>query len=58
MRPARWSCRASRCSVPKGSNLYLLASPVADMFASHTGRTPGLITLDDTVVHLPALRRP
>ena len=44
--------------VPKGSNLYLLASPVADMFASHTGRTPGLISLQDTVVELPQLVRP
>ena len=44
--------------VPAGSNLYLLASPVSDMFASHTARTPGRITLADTVVKLPALVRP
>ena len=44
--------------VPKGSTLYLLASPVADMYASHVGRTPGVITLADTAVKLPQLVRP
>ena len=44
--------------VPKGKKLFLLASPTSDMFTTHTGRTPGLITLADAVVKLPQLTRP
>ena len=44
--------------VPKGKKLFLLASPTSDMFVTHTSRTPGVLTLTDTVVKLPQLTRP
>ena len=44
-------------TVPKGQNLYLLASAVSDTFVGMASRVPGLITIDDTVVHLPVVER-
>jgi ABC-2 type transport system ATP-binding protein len=43
--------------VPAGQNLYLLASPISDTFVGMGSRVPGLVTIDDTVVHLPVVRR-
>ncbi len=43
--------------VPEGQHLYLLVSPLSDTFVGMSSRTPGLITIDDTVVHLPVLGR-
>ncbi|MDT7613879.1 MAG: type transport system ATP-binding protein [Pseudonocardiales bacterium] len=39
--------------VPKGQSLYLVVSPISDMFFGHGSRVPGAIVLDDTVVRLP-----
>ncbi len=39
--------------VPPGQKLFLLVSPVSDTFVGMASRTPGVITIDDTVVHLP-----
>ena len=41
--------------VPAGQQLYLLASPISDTFAAMSSRTPGVVTIDDTVVHLPVV---
>ena len=43
--------------VPAGQHLYLLVSPLSDTFVAMSSRTPGLITIDDTVVHLPVASR-
>ncbi|WP_300400035.1 alpha/beta fold hydrolase [Nocardioides sp.] len=43
--------------VPKGQHLYLLASPISDTFVGMGSRVPGLITIADTTVHLPVVRR-
>ncbi|MBB6627123.1 alpha/beta fold hydrolase [Nocardioides sp. KIGAM211] len=43
--------------VPEGQTLYLLASPVSDTFVGMGSRTPGAVVLEDTVVHLPVVRR-
>ena len=43
--------------VPAGQNLYVLASPVSDMFAGMGSRTPGAIVLQDAVVRLPVAGR-
>lgn len=43
--------------VPKGQHLYLLVSPVSDTFVAMGSRVPGAITIDDTVVRLPVVRR-
>jgi pimeloyl-ACP methyl ester carboxylesterase len=43
--------------VPKGQHLYLLATPISDTFAVMGSRVPGIVTIDDTVVHLPVVRR-
>ncbi|WP_211357318.1 alpha/beta hydrolase family protein [Nocardioides rubriscoriae] len=42
--------------VPAGQHLYLLVSPVSDTFVGMGSRTPGVVSLDDTVVHLPVMR--
>jgi ABC-2 type transport system ATP-binding protein len=41
--------------VPAGQSLFLLATPVSDTFVGMGSRTPGLITLADTVVNLPVV---
>ena len=43
--------------VPRGQRLYLLASPLSETFAGMSSRTPGVVTIEDTVVHLPVVRR-
>lgn len=43
--------------VPRGQKLFLLVSPISDTFVGMSSRTPGVITIDDTVVHLPLVRR-
>ncbi|MEO5851958.1 MAG: CocE/NonD family hydrolase [Nocardioides sp.] len=43
--------------VPAGQSLFLLASPISDTFVSTGSRTAGVITIDDTVVHLPVVPR-
>jgi ABC-2 type transport system ATP-binding protein len=42
--------------VPEGQTLYLMASPVSDTFAG-ADRTPGAVIFENTVVHLPVVRR-
>jgi len=42
-------------SVPAGKSLFILASPVSDTFVGMGSRTPGAITIEDTVVHLPVV---
>ncbi|WP_109505843.1 CocE/NonD family hydrolase [Nocardioides speluncae] len=41
--------------VPAGQSLYLLVTPVHDTFVASGSRLPGVITIDDTVVHLPVV---
>lgn len=43
-------------NVPRGQTLYLLASPFSDTFVAMGSRVPGLITIQDTVAHLPVVR--
>jgi len=43
--------------VPAGQTLYVLASALSDTFAGMGSRTPGTVVLDDTVAHLPVVRR-
>ena len=40
--------------VPEGQSLFLLASAFSDTFVGMGSRTPGVVLLEDTVVHLPA----
>ena len=42
--------------VPRGQHLYLLVSPVSDTFVGMSSRTPGVISLAGTEVHLPVVR--
>ena len=44
-------------NVPKGQKLFLVASATSDTFALMGARVPGVVRLDDTVVHLPVVRR-
>lgn len=44
-------------NVPAGQSLFLLATPISDSFGGMSSRTPGAITLDDSVVHLPVVAR-
>jgi hypothetical protein len=41
--------------VRKGQSLYLLASAFSDTFAGMGSRTPGVVLIEDTVVHLPVV---
>jgi ABC-2 type transport system ATP-binding protein len=41
--------------VPAGQKLFLYASPFSDMFAGMGSRTPGTVTLTNTVVHVPVV---
>ncbi len=43
--------------VPQGQTLYLMVSATSDTFAGMGSRTPGAVVLDDTVAHLPVVRR-
>ncbi len=43
--------------VPRGQTLYLIASAVSDTFVGMGSRTPGAILIEDTVAHLPVVRR-
>jgi pimeloyl-ACP methyl ester carboxylesterase len=44
-------------NVPKGQKLFLVASAISDTFALMGARVPGVVRLDDTMVHLPVVRR-
>jgi ABC-2 type transport system ATP-binding protein len=39
-------------NVPAGQNLYLLATPTSDTFAGMGSRPPGLLTLENTELHV------
>jgi pimeloyl-ACP methyl ester carboxylesterase len=41
--------------VPAGKSLFLLVSPTSETFLTMGSRAPGLLTLDDTVLHLPVV---
>lgn len=41
---------------PAGQKLFLYASPISDMFAGMASRTPGTVTLTNTVVHVPVVK--
>lgn len=43
--------------VPAGQTLYVIVSGVSDTFAAMGSRTPGVVTLDNTAVHLPVVGR-
>ena len=42
--------------VPEGQQLFLVVSPFAEMFGSHTSRVPGVMTLTDATVRVPVLQ--
>jgi len=42
-------------TVPKGKSLFVMASAFSDMFLGMGSRTPGVILIDGTVVHLPVV---
>ena len=42
-------------NVPEGQHLYLLTSALSDSFVGFGSRTAGVVTLDDTRVHLPTV---
>ncbi|WP_372735757.1 alpha/beta fold hydrolase [Nocardioides sp.] len=44
---------AAAVTVPAGKSLFLIFSPSSETFAGMSSRTPGVITLDNTVLHLP-----
>ena len=44
-------------NVPKGQNLYLLATAISDTFVLMGSRLPGVVRINDTVVHLPVVGR-
>ena len=44
-------------NLAEGQKLYLVVSPVSDMFAANGSRTPGGIVLRDTVVQLPLVAK-
>ena len=41
--------------MPTGQHLYLLISALSDSFVGFGSRTAGIVTLDDTRVHLPTV---
>jgi hypothetical protein len=41
--------------VPEGQQLFLVVSPVAEMFAGQGSRVPGVMTLTDAKVRVPLL---
>lgn len=43
--------------VPEGQNLYLMVTPISDTFLLMGSRLPGVVTIEDTVVHLPVVGR-
>jgi ABC-2 type transport system ATP-binding protein len=53
--PRRIRLPAVAVDVPRGQNLYLLATPTSDMFTGMASRTPGVVSLDDIEVHLPVV---
>ncbi len=55
--PRRIDLPAVAVDVPEGQNLYVIASPVDDIFLGMGSRTPGAVLLDNTVVHLPVVGR-
>ena len=42
-------------NVPAGKKLFLVVSPVSDMFAANGSRTPGAIVLEKTALRLPVV---
>ncbi|WP_435745430.1 alpha/beta hydrolase family protein [Nocardioides sp. SYSU DS0663] len=43
--------------VPAGQHLYLLATAVSDTFVAMGSRVPGVVTIEDAIVHLPVVGR-
>lgn len=41
--------------VPAGQSLFLIATPTSETFLTMGSRPPGLITLDNTILHLPVV---
>ncbi len=41
--------------VPAGQSLFLVVSPVSDMFASHGSRLPGVVQISDARLRLPTV---
>ena len=41
--------------VPAGQSLFVVITPLADMFASHGSRVPGVVQISDAQVHLPTV---
>lgn len=48
---------AAAVDVPEGQNLYLLVSAISDTFVAMGSRVPGVISLENAVVHLADAKR-
>lgn len=44
-------------NVPAGQSLFVIATPISDTFAGMGSRTPGVVVIEDTVAHLPVVKR-
>ena len=53
--PRRIDLPAVAVDVPAGQTLYVMASPLDDIFVGMGSRTPGAVVLDNTVAHLPVV---
>jgi ABC-2 type transport system ATP-binding protein len=53
--PRRIELPSVAVDVPAGQRLYLVATAFSDTFAGMGSRTPGIVVIDDTVVHLPVV---
>ena len=54
-KPVRVELPAVAVDVPEGQSLFLLVSAVSDTFVGMSSRTPGVVLLEDTEVHLPVV---
>ena len=53
--PRRIDLPAVAVDVPEGQTLYVIASPLDDIFVGMGSRPPGAVVLDNTVAHLPVV---
>jgi len=55
--PRRVALPSVAVDVPRGQKLFLVATAISDTFALMGSRVPGVVLIDDTVVHLPVVGR-
>ena len=53
--PRRVTLPSVAVDVPAGQSLFLVATPLSDTFVGMGSRTPGAVSIADTVVHLPVV---